>query len=521
MKKFKNKMIESVSKTTHGIPRVVELSSYAVKNGVINVAEFGSELPFVAKRNYLITAKDASIKGGEHAHKDLDQFFMCVKGSFNIKLSDGQQTFEFELSTISVGLFVPAGWWRTYDLSEDGVVSVLASEVYDEHDYIHDFKELQKFHQKQKEIPFLDLRSVNRQYETDFLDSLSKSIHTSSFVDGVKVERFERDFSEYCGTKYAVSCGNGYDALYLALLALGVGSGDEVIVPSNTFIATAFAVSRTGATPVFVDCTQTDYSLDVTQLNEVFSNKTVGVIPVHLFGIPANMDEINSFAVKKGLFVIEDAAQAHGAKYKSKRVGSLGDVGCFSFYPSKNLGALGDAGCITTNDPSVARKIRLLRNYGSEEKYIHETFGMNSRMDAIQAAFLSTKLKGLNVDNELRLKIASTYTQKLRDIKNMLVVNPRDNVTPSWHLYPIVLKSGNPTSMLDFLAKRGVQAGRHYPVPAHLSPVYNNGNLPSRRSNDLSCSERYSSNCVSLPIDPHLSGSSIDDITDAVADYFN
>ena len=292
---------------------------------------------------------------------------------------------------------------------------------------------------------------------------------------GSECEKFEQEFAEYCNRKYCVGCGNGLDAIMLALKALGITYGDEVIVPSNTFIATALAVSYVGAVPIFVEPRINTYNIDPKMIEEKISSKTKAIIVVHLYGQAAEMDEIMRIASKNDLYVVEDCAQAHGATYKGKKIGTFGDLAAFSFYPGKNLGALGDAGAIVTDNEFLAEKVRALGNYGSIEKYNHIYQGNNSRLDEVQAAFLSTKLKCLERWNNNRKYIAKKY---LNGIKNSKIILPDviEECEAVWHVFPV--RTEYRDKLQNYLSDKGIGSNKHYPIPLHLQKAYCDLNIP-------------------------------------------
>ena len=330
-------------------------------------------------------------------------------------------------------------------------------------------------------IPYLDLRHIHREVMDELHEAFNIVLERSTFIKGEELRLFELEFADFCGVDYAVGCGNGLDALYLILRAMEIGDGDEVIIPSNTFIATALAVTYTGATPVFVEPDGNSFNIDSALVEEKITIKTKAIIPVHLYGRPADMDEILDIAKKYNLVVIEDAAQAHGAIYKGHRVGSIGDAAAFSFYPGKNLGAFGDAGIVTTNNADLAEKISLLGNYGSKEKYIHELQGNNSRLDELQAALLRIKLRYLNHWNARREAIAKRY---LCEINNPLITLPMpsdETYRCIWHIFAVM--STQRDKLKEHLNEKGIGTNCHYPVPMHLQKAYNQldipkGNLP-------------------------------------------
>lgn len=350
-------------------------------------------------------------------------------------------------------------------------------------------------------IPFLDLKAINLNYKEAFHKKLDEVLDSGWFILGNAVEHFEREFADYCGTQYCVGVGNGLDALILILRAyieLGIFKpGDEVIVPANTYIASILAISKAGLTPVLVEPSIDDYLIDTALIERYISPRTKAILPVHLYGQLCDMDAINTVAQKYNLKVIEDAAQAHGAIQNGKRSGNLGDAAGFSFYPGKNLGALGDAGAVTTNDDSLAEVIYALRNYGSEKKYYNKYKGINSRLDELQAAFLSVKLKHLDRDNEKRRIIAEYYLKNITNDKITLpsVKKQKEHV---WHLF--VIQCDTRDELKSYLQQNGIQTVIHYPVPPHRQKAY--GELENLQ---LKVSTKLHSSVLSLPISSTLS----------------
>ena len=343
-------------------------------------------------------------------------------------------------------------------------------------------------------VPFVTLRPLENELRKQLEDAFRKILDNSWYNEGEEGKKFEEEFAAYCGTQYCIGCGNGLDALFLILKAYGIGAGDEVIVPSNTFIATALAVSRTGAKIVFVEPDRKKYNIDPDLIEKKITVRTKAIMAVHLYGQTADMDRICAVAQKYGIKVIEDAAQAHGAMYKGKRAGSLGNAAGFSFYPGKNLGALGDAGCITTNDADLAVKVRALTNYGSDYKYHHIYQGYNSRLDEVQAAFLRVKLPYLGHVNHARREIAKKY---LTEIKNESIILPEvdQNCVPVWHIFAVRAKKRD--LLARFLQSHGVQTNIHYPIAMHNQEAYRNLQISD---GDLPICEEISATELSLPI---------------------
>lgn len=359
-------------------------------------------------------------------------------------------------------------------------------------------------------VPFLDVGAAYRELHGELDQALLQTAETGSFVLGAQVEQFEAEFAEYTGTTHCVGVGCGLEALALALLAAGVGPGDEVIVPANTFIATWMAVSRTGATPVPVEPLEATYNLDPAAFEAAVTASTRAVIPVHLYGQVAEMAKIVEVASRHGLFVLEDAAQAHGARYGGVPAGALGHAAAWSFYPSKNLGALGDGGAVTTRDADIARRVRLLRNYGSQMKSVHDVEGFNSRLDEIQAAVLRVKLRYLDSWNARRARLAQSYKEELEDCE-LTLPEASSGAMPAWHLF--VVRSKTRDAFRSHLEGLGVHTLIHYPNPPHLQPAY--AHLGLRRG-ALPVSERLHEEVLSLPIGPHLSFDQLAEVVHAV-----
>ena len=343
-------------------------------------------------------------------------------------------------------------------------------------------------------VPFVSFLSMEKELNEELRAAFERVFARSWYIEGKEDAAFEAAFAEYCGTKYCVGVGNGLDALILALKALKVGEGDEVIVPSNTYIATALAVTYVGATPVFVEPDINTFNIDPDKIEDKITSRTRVIIPVHLYGQPCDMDPIMEIAHRRNLFVVEDCAQAHGAVYKGKRIGTFGDIAGFSFYPGKNLGALGDAGAVVTNNKSLAGKVRALGNYGSDYKYHHIYKGNNSRLDELQAAFLSAKLPLLDKMNGERRRIAKCYSEGITHPDIILPFVP-DYCLPVWHIYGI--RCSHRTELESFLNNNGIGTNKHYPIPMHLQECYQELHLPS---GSLPIAEEISNTELSLPM---------------------
>jgi dTDP-4-amino-4,6-dideoxygalactose transaminase len=355
-------------------------------------------------------------------------------------------------------------------------------------------KETIIMHTQQTQVPFVDLGAQYRTIAAEIDEAVSKVIRETDFILGREVRLFEEEFARFCEAQYAIGVDSGTSALELALRAYDIGPGDEVITAANSFIASALAISHTGATPVLVDVDRQTYTMDVSAVEKAITPRTKAIIPVHLYGQPADMDPILQLAQKHQLVVVEDACQAHGARYKGKRVGSLGHAAAFSFYPGKNLGAYGDGGAVVTNDRDTAKRLEMLRNYGQQEKYQHMFRGYNRRLDTLQAAVLRVKLKYLEKWNAARRQNADRYRLLLEN-SEVLTPNEASYAESVWHLY--VLRVNQRDALKDYLASRGISCGIHYPFPIHLQPAYRDLGY---KKGDFPVTEDYAQRIISLPM---------------------
>jgi len=346
--------------------------------------------------------------------------------------------------------------------------------------------------------------------------AIREVIESAAFAGGPFVTKFEEDFAAFCDSRHAVGVASGTDALWFALLAMGVGSGDEVITVPNSFMATAEAITYSGAKPVFVDVDERTYTMDPARLEEALTPRTKAIIPVHLFGQPADMDPILEFARKHGLFVVEDAAQAHGAVYKGRKVGTLGDAACFSFYPGKNLGAFGEAGAVVTNSDELEESVRILKDHGQIRKYYHSMVGWNGRMDGIQGAVLQIKLRYLEKGNNLRRSHAADYDAALQELEGIVTPFCPSNLTPVYHIYAIRVQ--NRDEVMRSLADKGIGSGVHYPVPIHLQEAYRS---LGHGSGSFPIAEECAAEFVSLPMFPELTSAQLDYVVQGVKEAVN
>jgi dTDP-4-amino-4,6-dideoxygalactose transaminase len=349
-------------------------------------------------------------------------------------------------------------------------------------------------------VPFLDLKAINQEHAAGLEAAFKRVLNSGWYVLGAETAAFEASFAEYCGSAHGIGVANGLDAIFLILKGYGIGPGDEVIVPSNTFIATWLAVSHCGARPVPVEPLEGTYNLDPARVEAAIGANTRAILAVHLYGQPADMAPLQEIARRRGLKLIEDAAQAHGARYHGGVVGQLGDAAAFSFYPGKNLGALGDGGAVTTSDDGLAERIRTYRNYGSKIKYYNEVPGYNSRLDELQAALLAVKLPALDADNQRRRAIAAIYQQQLAGIAGLVLPEIPSWAEPVWHLY--VVRHPQRDALAKALAEQGIGTIVHYPVPPHLQPAYAGQGY---QEGDFPLAEAIHREVLSLPIGPSMS----------------
>jgi dTDP-4-amino-4,6-dideoxygalactose transaminase len=502
------------------IVRLVELQTIPMPNGILGVAEVSKHIGFPVHRAYYIRDVPAGQSRGAHGHKALRQCFLCLRGSVRLTISKNGLSQVVELTRPSQAAVVAAGCWRDLsDFSEDSVVIVLVSDEYDEGDYIRnhaDFLRWEAGCDPVTAVPYLDLGRQNKALGAEIELAMRRVVRSARLIGGPEVEAFEADFAAYCGGGEMVGVGNGLDALILALKAWDIGPGDEVIVPAHTFIATALAVDEVGATPVLVDVEPDTGLIDVGRTAAAISPRTRAIIPVHLYGHAADMDGLAALVAGRDIKLLEDACQAHGARYKGRRCGVLGDAAAFSFYPTKNLGALGDGGALVVRDPATAGKARMLANYGSREKYRHELVGRNSRLDPLQAAVLGVKLDHLDLWNARRSELALRYLMGLSHLRGLDLPAVRAWAEPVWHVYPVRVP-GLRDELAAFLSERGVGTNIHYPIPVHLQPCY----AGRWREGEFPVAERLAASLLSLPLDAFHTDAEIRHVVEAVRAFFS
>jgi len=363
-------------------------------------------------------------------------------------------------------------------------------------------------------IPFLDLKAINLAHEAELKAAFDRVLHSGWYILGEEVKAFEQEFASYCQSEHAIGVSNGLDALHLILRAYGIGKGDEVIVPSNTYIATWLAVTNAGATPIPVEPIENTYNIDPTKIEAAITSRTKAIIAVHLYGQPADMDPIMAIAEQHGLKVIEDAAQAHGALYKGRKVGGLGHAAGFSFYPGKNMGALGDAGAVTTNDADLAEKIQMLANYGSKKKYVNELAGFNCRLDELQAAILRVKLANLDKENTRRTTCAQYYLDAMYDFTDLQLPIVEGWADPVWHVF--VVRSTSRDKLQQYLQQMDIQTMVHYPIPPHQQKAYEDSQYAL---NAFPIANRIHEQIISLPLYPTMSTQAMEQVVTALRQY--
>ncbi len=363
-------------------------------------------------------------------------------------------------------------------------------------------------------VPFLDLKAQYESIKEEINEAVQKVLDSCAFAGGPFVDRFEKEFAKFCRCEHAIGIGSGTEALWLVLLAMGVGPGDEVITVPNTFLATAEAISFCGANPVFVDVEKQTYNMNPDLLERAITPRTKAIIPVHLLGQMADMDPIMAIAKSHGLLVIEDACQAHGALYKGRLAGSIGDAGCFSFYPGKNLGAYGEAGAIVTNNAELDKAVRMLRDHGQSQKYLHAKIGWNARMDGLQGAILSVKLKYILEWNEKRRRIAKLYDEMLVGLNGIIAPKEAEDRKHVYHIYAICIQ--NRDALIKALAAKDIYCGIHYPVPVHLQEAFRSLNI---RIGSFPVAESCAAEFVSLPMFPELSKEQIEYVVNEIEQF--
>lgn len=500
--------------------RLIDLQTIPMPNGILGVAEVSKHIGFPVHRAYYIRDVPTGDGRGSHGHKALRQCFLCLRGSVTITIEKHGRKETVRLDRPSQAAVVSAGCWRDLsDFSHDSVIIVLASDEYDESDYIRDHAEFVRWDKGDEPVtavPYLDLQRGSRALGAEMELAMRRVLRSGQLIGGPELAAFETRFADYCEADHMVGLGNGLDALVLALRAWGIGPGDEVIVPAHTFVASALAVDEVGADLVLVDVEPDTGLMDMGKLDKAITGRTRAIMPVHLYGQPADMDGLIAAIDGRDIKILEDACQAHGARYKGRRCGSLGDAAAFSFYPTKNLGALGDGGALVTSFPETAEQVRMIANYGSVVKYEHQVLGRNSRLDPLQAAILSTKLDHLDAGNSRRAQLALRYFMGLATVRGVELPAVRAWADPVWHVFAVRVP-GRRDELQTFLAEAGVGTNIHYPTPIHLQPCYEG----RWRKGQFPAAEALGESLLSLPLDPTHTDREIDFVIARVREFFD
>lgn len=503
-------------------PYICDVQMILNENGCIGVAEASRQIGFSVKRVYFLhNIQDGAVRGA-HAHKELKQCMIPMKGSFEVELEGNGTKYSFQLNSPSQALLIPPGYWRNLShFSSDAICAVLASEEYDENDYIRDYAEFQRFDAAKKlvtRVPFIDFSSEYKDMKFELDSAYERVMASAHYICGKELQKFETSFAEACGAKHCIGVANGLDAITLTMEAWGITEPHmEVICATNSFVATALGVSKAGATPVLVEADARTYNISPEAIERAITPNTKAIALTHLYGQPADMDEINRIAAEHNLKVFEDAAQAHLAEYKGQRCGALGHAAGFSFYPTKNLGAYGDGGAITTNDDALADKLRMFRNYGSKVKYQHELLGTNSRLDELQAAFLSVKLGRLGEWTEKRRRLANIYFEELKDINDLVLPFVPEWANPVWHVFAVFVRNGKRTQLMEHLDRYHVGYNVHYPIPIHLQKCYAGLGY---QEGDFPLAEEQAKGLLSLPLDAYHSEDEIHYAAKKIKEFF-
>lgn len=487
--------------------------------GYLSFVEGENHIPFEIKRVYYIYDTVKNAVRGRHAHKKTKQALFCIRGSVTIVLDNGLEREEITLSNPNMGIYLDAMMWHDMiDFSKDAVLMVLASSEYDEGDYIREYTEFLIAAKSSREavpptvIMMNDFQKEYNHHKKEVKKAINTTLEKGWYILGDKNIEFEKKFAAYIGTKYAIGVANGLEALQIALMAIGVRPGDQVITVANTAVATALAITNIGATPVFVDI-DAYHHIDPLEIERAITSKTKAILPVHLFGQVANMKAIREIAKKYSLQIVEDACQAHGAQHYNKKAGALGDIGCFSFYPTKNLGTYGDGGAITTNSYSLYEKCLRLRNYGQTSKYVHTERGLNSRLDEIHAAILSVKLDKLNSLITKRRKIANLYSRLLQDILHISLPKVRKGSKHAYHLF--VIEAQDRDGLQQYLRSKNIESHIHYPTAIHKQKAFEEFKMLK-----LPKTEEKVKQILSLPIHPFLTTHEVQNVCDAIKEFY-
>lgn len=501
-------------------PVLVKLQLIPNALGNIAVLEASKQLGFQFRRAFFLTDLPNGGRRMPHAHKALRQCAVCLRGAVTIDVEQNGERRSVRLDDYGTGMILEAGRWHEfYDFSGDALVAVLAADEYDESDYLRDYADFRAWETRRApdRVPYVTLERQLAALENPVEAAITSVIRSGVYIGGAPVARFEAAFAAYCQSAHAVGVGNGLLALSLALRAAGIGPGDEVILPTNSAIATALAVSDVGATPVPVDVEQDTGLIDVAAASARVTARTRALIPVHLYGHPADMDPLRALATEKGLFLLEDSCQAHGARYRGSRTGSIGDAAAFSFYPTKNLGTIGDGGALVTSSAAMAATVLKLANYGTRARYDHELIGTNSRLGPLEAAILGEKLGRLDAWTDRRRAHVARYASGLQDIAGLQLPVARSWADPVWHIFPILVRDERRDALEAHLQAAGIGTNIHYPIPIHLQHCYRDMGW---RAGEHPVAEQRARELLSLPLDPMHTPDEIDFVIQAVRGFF-
>ncbi|HEX8372844.1 MAG TPA: aminotransferase class I/II-fold pyridoxal phosphate-dependent enzyme [Chthoniobacterales bacterium] len=486
--------------------------------GNLTFMQRGEPLPFDIQRVfYLYDVPAGELRAG-HALKSCHQMLVAIAGSFDVVLRDGTNERRVRLDAAAEGLHIPPMIWREVEgFSEAAICLVLASELYSEDAYVREETGYLQLREKEKDqqppvVRSLDFDAAYRECQPELDAAYHRFMRSGHLVLGDEVRRFEEEYATYCDATHCVGVGHGLDALLLALRALEVGPGDEVIVPANTYIATWLAVSQLGALPVAVEPDVATLNLDATRIKAAITSRTKAVLAVNLYGLPCDYDEIAAICARHNLGFVVDNAQGHGARYHGRRVGGVADLECHSFYPTKNLGAFGEAGAVTTQNADLADRIRVLRNYGSRRRYENEVRGYNSRLDELQAAFLRVKLRKLDEWNRRRQTIAAFYLESLQSVPELQLPATPHKLEPVWHQF--IIRHPERDAMQKHLSSQGVETLVHYPTPPHRSAAYQDPGYGS-----FPLTEQLANEVLSLPIGPQLTPAATGRVVEAILSF--
>ena len=487
--------------------QIIKIPTFSDTRGNLSFINIEKICGFLVKRVYYLYNLKKNKPRGSHAHKNLKQCLICLKGKAVVYFDKGvNNEKKYILDSPDKGLLIKDILWCDIEQFEnDSILVVLASEDYNKKDYLHTKEEYQKHISKKKEIKrvrYAPLDRMHKDLEHLIIPALKSVINSGHYILGKEVDKFQKNFAKFSKAKYTLGCGNGFDALVLALKSIGISRNDEVIVPANSFVATAMAVSSLGAKLIFADCDYNNFSIDLESVKDKITKKTKAIIPVSLYGIPLDANKISLFAKKHNLKIIEDASQAHGASFfsnntqKQKKYSNW-KISTFSFYPTKNLGAIGDGGAIVTNDPKLYSKIKSLHNYGLNKLKSYEFIGMNSRLDEIQAAILNIKLGYINDWTNKKRKIAKIYFQELKSIKSIKLVDKNILEKSVFHVFPIKVLNNKRDSLIAFLKKNNIETNIHYPKSINNQKIYKKFKVK------LNNCKKLEKELLSLPIDPY------------------